>query len=107
MTGKADAAILSFLVEDVILTLGTARGALGWLGSDASCPPAVRAEGFARITRQIAALEDRARNLWAQLRTEASAELAEDDAEITNLFLAPIAEEAAAGLSFRTGRAGA
>lgn len=67
MTRKVNEAFESFLVEDVILTLSTVRGALGWLGSGEDCPPAARAEGFARISRQIAALEDRARDLWRHL----------------------------------------
>ena len=60
MTCNVNEAFEAFLVEDVILTLGTVRGALGWLGNSEDCPAAVRAEGFARVARQISALEDRA-----------------------------------------------
>lgn len=70
MTCNVNEAFEVFLVEDVILTLGTVRGALGWLGENEGCPAAARAEGFARITRQIAALEDRARDLWQGLHLE-------------------------------------
>jgi hypothetical protein len=103
MTGKADEAFLSFLVEDVILTLGTVQGALGWLENDSSCPPAARAEGFARIARQIAALEDRARDLWGQRQGGPCAP--EDEAEIANLFLPPAAEDRAPAVAFRSRRA--
>ncbi len=103
MTGHADEAFLSFLLEDVILTLGTVRGALGWLASGADCPPAARAEGFARISRQIAALEDRARDLWAERRSAPCPR--PDEADLANLFQ-PSAEEArAADVGFRSRRA--
>ncbi len=81
MTGSTHDAFDSFLVEDVILTLGTVRGALGWLEGGEDCPPAQRAEAFARITRQIAALEDRARGLWGRMRSSAVA-----DADCANVF---------------------
>lgn len=103
MTGRADEAFVSFLLEDVILTLGTVRGALGWLASGADCPPAARAEGFARISRQIAALEDRARALWAERR---SAPCPHPDAdELANLFQPSAQEAEAADIAFRSRRA--
>lgn len=71
MTRQANDSLEFFLVEDVILTLGTVRGALGWLGGNEDCPPAARAEGLARIARQLSALEDRARDLWRDLREAA------------------------------------
>lgn len=68
MAGNVREALEFFLVEDVILTLGTVRGALGWLGGDEEVPQSARVEGFERVSRQIAALEDRARQLWDDLR---------------------------------------
>ena len=102
MTGQADDAVLSFLLEDVILTLGTVQGALGWLASGADCPPAARAEGFARIARQIAALEDRAHALWAERRSAPCPR--PEEADLTNLFKAS-AQEVEADVAFRSRRA--
>lgn len=102
MTGQADDAVLSFLLEDVILTLGTMQGALGWLASGTDCPPAARAEGFARISRQIAALEDRARGLCAERRSAPCPR--PDEAELANLFQAS-AQEAQTDVAFRSRRA--
>ncbi|MCA0274092.1 MAG: hypothetical protein LCH69_18795 [Proteobacteria bacterium] len=68
MAGNAREALEFFLVQDVILTLGTVRGALGWLGGDDAVPQSARVEGFQRVSRQIEALEDRARQLWDDLR---------------------------------------
>lgn len=67
MTRNVNEAFEAFLVEDVILTLSTLRGALGWICDGEDCPPAARAEGFARIASQISSLEDRARDLWKEL----------------------------------------
>jgi hypothetical protein len=105
MTGTANDAFLSFLVEDVILTLGTLRGALGWLDGGEDCPPAARAEGFARIARQIAALEDRARDLWARLHVEPCNAPVDEEPDIANLFQLTADEDVASGLTFRTRRA--
>jgi len=52
----------TFLVEDVILTLGNLRGSLGWLGqADPGADPGPYRAGLARLDRQIETLEDRAR----------------------------------------------
>lgn len=51
-----------FLVEDVILTLCTLRGSLGWLAEDGTIDPARRRAGIDRIDRQLGQLEDRARS---------------------------------------------
>lgn len=64
MTDSAQAAFESFLVEDVILTLGNLRGSLGWLGDR---PEQSRA-GLDRLDRQLGLLEDRARAVCCQLR---------------------------------------
>lgn len=54
----------TFLVEDVILTLGNLRGTLDWLERADSPSDAARLRGgMERIARQIALLEDRARQL--------------------------------------------
>ncbi|HQU68410.1 MAG TPA: hypothetical protein PLI43_09445 [Albidovulum sp.] len=73
MAGNAREALEFFLVQDVILTLGTVRGALGWLGGDDEVPQPARIEGFQRVSRQIEALEDRARQLWDDLRLSQTA----------------------------------
>ncbi|MCC7319623.1 MAG: hypothetical protein IT542_01470 [Rubellimicrobium sp.] len=54
----------TFLVQDVILTLGNLRGSLVWLadGGPATDPAIFRA-GLDRVERQIGRLEDRARAL--------------------------------------------
>lgn len=88
MTKSGADAFEAFLVEDVILTLGSIRGAIGWLSSGQDCPPAQRAEAFARIARQATALEDRARLLWRRIQ----AQPAPDGGEVEgmgNLFAAP------------------
>ena len=64
----------TFLVEDVILTLGNLRGSLSWF---------VRSEipgdqnryrlWLERIDRQIESLEDRARGVFEQMRAETPA----------------------------------
>ena len=51
-----------FLVEDVILTLCSLRGSLGWLAEDGATDPARRRAGIDRIDRQLGQLEDRARS---------------------------------------------
>lgn len=95
MARKVSEAVEAFLVEDVILTMSTIRGALGWLGSAEDCPPAARAEGFARIARQIAALEDRARDLWQDLnrapRPQAEPQLPAPD-NVFDVGAAPVPE---------------
>lgn len=73
MAGNVREALEFFLVQDVILTLGTVRGALGWLGGDDAVPQSARVEGFERVSRQIEALEDRARRLWDDLRQSPTA----------------------------------
>ncbi|MGB7269722.1 MAG: hypothetical protein WBC90_09395 [Albidovulum sp.] len=56
-------ALATFLVEDVILTLGNMRGSLAWLGqADTKATPDLQRAGLARLDRQIATLEERA---WA------------------------------------------
>ncbi len=70
----------TFLVEDVILTLGNLRGSLEWLGAG---PEQSRA-GLDRLERQLGHLEDRARAVCRELRgirLDARAE-----AESDNLF---------------------
>lgn len=64
MTDSAQAAFESFLVEDVILTLGNLRGSLGWLGDR----PEQSRVGLDRLDRQLGLLEDRARAVCRQLR---------------------------------------
>lgn len=51
-----------YLVEDVILTLCSLRGSLGWLATDAAIDPARARAGIDRIERQLGQLEDRARS---------------------------------------------
>lgn len=52
----------TFLVEDVILTLGNLRGSLAWLGQgDVGADPGLHRAGLARLDRQLESLEDRAR----------------------------------------------
>lgn len=85
MTAGGAGAFEAFLIEDVILTLGSVRGALGWLGTAEDCPPAQRAAAFARITRQIGALEDRARGLWNDMQPE-PAPCAAESGEAGNIF---------------------
>ncbi|MCB2117439.1 MAG: hypothetical protein KDE00_14385 [Rhodobacteraceae bacterium] len=63
MTDMTLASFETFLVEDVILTLGTLRGALGWI-ADGGEPGRA---GIERLERQLAWLEDRARALCSDL----------------------------------------
>ncbi len=58
----------TFLVQDVILTLGNLRGSLAWLadGGTAADPATCRA-GFDRLDRQIELLQDRARAMCPTL----------------------------------------
>ncbi len=52
----------TFLVQDVILTLGNLRGSLAWLADENSADdPGVRKSGLDRLDRQIERLQDRAR----------------------------------------------
>lgn len=78
---SARAALESFLVEDVILTLGNLRGTLPWLGADS----AIDRIWIDRLDRQLGLLEDRAHRMARLLRDEASAP------EPANLFAAPAA----------------
>lgn len=107
MNTQANNAFEAFLVEDVILTLGTVRGALGWIGDSEGCPPSARAEGLARIARQIAALEDRARDLWRDLR-EAPRPMPQPSVDVTdNVFdLGAMPVVAAPRAIFRSRRPG-
>lgn len=60
----------TFLVEDVILTLGNLRGSLSWLGqADAGTDPGLHRAGLARLERQIDLLEDRARAVCKIIRS--------------------------------------
>ncbi len=64
MQADRDAAFETFLVEDVILTLGNLRGSLSWLDtSHARADPAIFRAGLLRLDRQIELLEERARSL--------------------------------------------
>ena len=59
----------TFLVEDVILTLGNLRGSLAWLGQTGhSADPNLHRAGLARLDRQIETLEDRARAVCREMR---------------------------------------
>ncbi|MBC7141413.1 MAG: hypothetical protein H5U18_04545 [Rhodobacteraceae bacterium] len=82
MTDSAQTAFESFLVEDVILTLGNLRGSLGWLGER---PEQSRA-GLDRLDRQLGLLEDRARAVCRQLR--AAPDDGRPEAAGDNLFAA-------------------
>lgn len=73
----------SFLVEDVILTLGNLRGSLSWLGEGAGRSRA----GIDRLDRQLGLLEDRARAMALGLHHPPPAP------EPANLFAAFAAEE--------------
>ena len=65
----------TFLVEDVILTLGNLRGSLAWLGqTDAVADPGLHRAGLARLDRQIETLEDRARAVCRKIREGRSAD---------------------------------
>ena len=78
--GSGPAAFESFLVEDMILTLGNLRGSLGWLGAEAAADRAC----LDRLDRQLALLEDRAHRMAHALRDAAAAA-----SEPANLFAAP------------------
>ena len=91
MTENAQTAFESFLVEDVILTLGNLRGSLGWLGDR---PEQSRA-GLDRLDRQLGLLEDRARAVCRDLRSARPIERAA--AEPDNLFAADPAPAALQG----------
>ena len=73
------AAFESFLVEDVILTLGNLRGSLLWLGEGS----AIERICIDRLDRQLGLLEDRAHRMARLLRDEESAP------EPANLCAAP------------------
>ncbi|MDW4549850.1 hypothetical protein R5H32_10835 [Defluviimonas sp. D31] len=59
----------SFLVEDVILTLGNLRGSLAWLLADETDTLSPRGIGIDRLDRQLALVEDRARSVCRLLRS--------------------------------------
>ena len=66
----------TFLVEDVILTLGNLRGSLSWLGqANAAGDPGMHRAGLARLERQIELLEDRARAVCKIIRPTPSTDL--------------------------------
>ncbi len=66
----------TFLVEDVILTLGNLRGTLSWLGqADAKADPGLHRAGLARLERQIETLEDRARAVCKALSNDLPAQI--------------------------------
>ncbi len=61
MQDRPLSAFETFLIEDVILTLGNLRGALAWLAQPgAGVDPATLRSGLDRLQGQIALLEDRA-----------------------------------------------
>jgi hypothetical protein len=84
-----------FVVEDVYLTVCNLRGSLLWLGSDdALAEPRLRQSVVARMDRQLAALEDRAR-AWRS-RLQAGAPAPAGDPVPDNLFAAGDASTAGA-----------
>lgn len=70
---KPFSAFETFLVEDVFLTLGNLRGALGWLlqPNEAIEPGALRG-GLERMAHQLALLDDRAHQVCRTLRLPAA-----------------------------------
>ena len=65
----------TFLIEDVILTLGNLRGSLSWLGqADTGTDPGLHRAGLARLERQIETLEDRARAVCKIIRSDQTAQ---------------------------------
>ncbi|WP_347310498.1 hypothetical protein [Defluviimonas sp. SAOS-178_SWC] len=80
MTDLTHTAFESFLVEDVILTLGNLRGSLDWL----SAGPEQNRVGRERLDRQLGHLEDRARAVCRELRSERAVDPV--GAEPANLF---------------------
>lgn len=73
MTDMTHGSFESFLLEDVILTLGTLRGSLGWIAEGGEEGRA----GLARLERQLAMLEDRARALCSGPHPSAAAGIAQ------------------------------
>jgi hypothetical protein len=64
MQDASHAALETFLVEDVILTLVNLRGTLDWIGSEpAGGDPRTRRSGLERLDRQLAMLETRAHEI--------------------------------------------
>lgn len=58
----------TFLVQDVILTLGNLRGSLAWLADGgAEVDAAIYRAGLERLDRQIEQLQDRARAMCASV----------------------------------------
>jgi hypothetical protein len=64
MTELNHSAFETFLVEDVILTLGNLRGSLAWLNQSETVEADARQRAWLdRIDRQIETLEERARHM--------------------------------------------
>ncbi|MGB3147396.1 MAG: hypothetical protein WBA91_06510 [Paracoccaceae bacterium] len=57
----------TFLVQDVILTLGNLRQSLLWLDDENSLTPAAYKAGIQRLHHQLGLLEDRARDVCRAL----------------------------------------
>ncbi len=71
MADNIEREIETFLLEDVVLTLGTLRSALGWLsGLDSEASREERSAGFDRLDRQLGLVEDRAREICRSFRSE-------------------------------------
>lgn len=69
---KPFSAFETFLVEDVILTLGNLRGALDWLlQPDGVIEPGALRGGLERMAHQLALLDDRAHLVCRTLRSPA------------------------------------
>lgn len=65
----------TFLVQDVILTLGNLRGSLAWLADGGGeADPAIYRAGFERLDRQIGQLQDRARAMCPTVAARAPAQ---------------------------------
>ena len=100
MSDTPDTAFERFLIEDVILTLGTLRATLGWIAEGGA-----GAAGLDRLDRQIRVLEDRARRVHAGLGT-ASPPAPEPPRDCNVFtFVAPAAPAAPMAPLFRSRRA--
>ena len=85
----------TFLVEDVILTLGNLRGSLAWLAqSDAGTDPGLHRAGLARLDRQIETLEDRARAVCKIIRGDPAGEVAPPAAYAPTISLERLLQDA-------------
>ncbi|MDH5530969.1 MAG: hypothetical protein OEY05_13120 [Paracoccaceae bacterium] len=68
MTEHNHSAFETFLVEDVILTLGNLRGSLAWLNQSETVETDARQRAWLdRIDRQIETLEERARHMIGRM----------------------------------------